>query len=260
MHPIQSIQARFQSLCGKHYEWTAQGRRIAAMKNIHAGERCFVIGNGPSLSGADLTVLAENKIPSFASNNVMKIFPQTQWRPTYYVCEDVLVLEDLQNQIAQEGFEYTFVPVNHKWYNQINIPGAIYFWQDYKSEGKLSDDAAHSIYCKGTVTTTSIQLAAYMGFREIYLLGVDHSYSQTVDDAGNIITDNSVKDYFDGDYASTMKKKMIPNLDATTRSYVETKTFFESRGVKIFNSTRGGKLEVFPRVNFDTLFAGKEEL
>lgn len=56
-----------------------------------------------------------------------------------------------------------------------------------------------------TVTTTSIQLAAYMGFTEIYLLGVDHGYSQTVDDAGNIITDNSVKDYLDGDYASTIK-------------------------------------------------------
>ena len=254
MHPIKSIQARFQTLCSKHYHLTRQGRRMAALKDSHKGERCFVIGNGPSLSGDDLTCLAENGIPAFASNNVMKIFPTTGWRPTFYVCEDILVLEDLESRICAEDFAYKFIPVNHKWYNNIRIPGAHYFWQDYCSEGKLSDDAARRIYCKGTVTTTSIQLAAYMGFTEIYLLGVDHSYSQTTDDAGNIITDNSVKDYFDGDYASTMKKKMIPNLEATTRSYVETRQFFEPRGVKIFNATRGGKLEVFPRVDFDDLF------
>lgn len=254
MNPIKSIQARYQGYCARNFEKTKYGKILKKYKDAHNGEICFVIGNGPSLSGDDLTILKQNNIPTFASNNVMKIFRHTNWRPTYYVCEDVLVLKDLLDRINEQKFENIFIPINFKWYDKLEFDNAKYFYQSFCDGKYLSDDIAKTIYCKGTVTTTSIQIAAYMGFKKIYLLGVDHNYRVTQDNAGNIITDNSVVDYFDKDYASTMKEKCIPNTEATTVAYIETRDHYTPKGIEIFNATRGGKLEVFPRVNFDDLF------
>ncbi len=254
MHPIKSIQARTQSFFSKHFEWTRHGRKLAKLKNTNINNRCFVIGNGPSLRPEDLTTLFNNNIPCFASNNIFKIFDKTVWRPTYYVCEDILVLEDLHKKISQTNFDFKFIPINYKWYNDIKISNAHYFLQSFEKNIELSDNIPHSIVCKSTVTTTAIQLAAYMGYTEIYLLGVDHSYRTTRDNAGNIIVDPTATDYFDNNYAETMKKKDIPNTEATTQSYIDAKNQLDKRGVTVYNATRGGKLEVFPRIDFDTLF------
>ena len=46
----------------------------------------------------------------------------------------------------------------------------------------------------------------------------------------------------------------IFNVDNATQAFMDLKEFAEARGVEIYNATRGGKLEVFPRVDFDDLF------
>lgn len=254
MNPIKSIQARYQGYCAKNFEKTKYGKQIASFKNAHEGESCFVIGNGPSLTVEDLDVLYKNNMASFASNNILKLFEKTQWRPKYYVCEDILVLKDIEQKISSADLENKFIPINYHWFDDINIDKAKYFYQSFSPDVVFSYNAAKSVVCKGTVTTTCIQLAAFMGYKNIYLLGVDHNYSKTVDNAGNITVDNSVKDYFDDEYAKTMEKKMIPNLEATTRAYEQVKECCDKIGVNVFNATRGGKLEVYPRADFDKLF------
>lgn len=255
MNPIKSIIARYQGYQAEHFERTKFGLAISKLKDSHKGEKCFIIGNGPSLTTEDLTVLHNNNVDCFATNNILKLFSKTLWRPKHYVCEDILVIKDIEDKISNSNLENKFIPINYHWYDNVNIKNALYFYQSFSNNTtKFSYNVANSVICKGTVTTTCIQLAVYMGYTDIYLLGVDHSYSKTVDDKGNIITDNSVKDYFDDDYAVTMKQKAIPNLDATTRSYVEVKQCCDDIGVNIYNATRGGKLEVYKRVDFDSLF------
>ena len=55
-------------------------------KNIHKGQRCFIIGTGPSLSVEDLEKL-KGEI-TFGSNRIFEIYSQTDWRPTYYMNQD----------------------------------------------------------------------------------------------------------------------------------------------------------------------------
>ncbi len=255
IHPIKSIEARIQRYQSKHFEKTKYGKAIANLKDSHTGEQCFIIGNGPSLTTEDLTVLHNNNVDCFATNNILKLFSKTLWRPKYYVCEDILVIKDIEDKINKAPLKNKFIPINYHWYDNVNVKNAFYFYQIFsKNAIKFSHNAAKGIVCKGTVTTTCIQLAVYMGYTDIYLLGVDHSYSQTIDDKGNIITDNSIKDYFDDEYATTMKKKALPNLDETTRAYIDIKHCCDEIGVNVYNATRGGKLEVYKRVDFDTLF------
>ena len=98
-----------------------------------------------------------------------------------------------------------------------------------------------------------MQLAAYMGFSEIYLLGVDHNYSIEIDSDGNIIkNDESVKNYFDEAKVS-INDINLPKVVEMTRAYLSAERYSRDHGFRIFNATRGGKLEMFERVNFDVI-------
>ena len=87
-----------------------------------------------------------------------------------------------------------------------------------------------------------MQLAAYMGFKEIYLLGVDFSYGgQKKNEA----------------YTHFYNEKKITSIgfvNLVTLAYQSAKQYADEHGLKIYNATRGGKLEIFERINFDDLF------
>lgn len=255
----RALNSRIQGYQSKHFEKTKYGKKIASLKDIHKGERCFVVGNGPSLTAADLDRIADSEIPSFGMNRVFNIFPMTKWRPTYYASEDILILRDTVNEVAAIPSKEKFIPINLHWYEEINIDNVNYFWMDYVPDMKetfdLSLDAAHSIRCRGTVTTTCIQLAIYMGFSEIYLIGTDHNYSKVIDENGNVVEDKSVKDYFVDNYDEDIKDQVVHDMRAPTRAFCDVEQLSRKlKTFRVYNATRGGKLEVFERVDFDSLF------
>ena len=253
-----SLTARKQNRDSQHFETTQYGKAIHALKDSHKGEKCFVIGNGPSLTAEDLDRLQDSGIPTFAMNRVFKFFPQTKWRPTYYISEDILILKDTIPDVEAIPSEITFIPVNLHWYENVDVKGAQYFWMDYNSELKesfgLSLDCAHAVRCRGTVTSTCIQFAEYMGFTEIYLLGIDHNYSKSIDMNGNVVEDKSVKDYFVDNYDTDIKDQVVHDMRAPTLAFCDVEQLSRKLGTfRVFNATRGGKLEVFERVNFDAI-------
>ena len=101
------------------------------------------------------------------------------------------------------------------------------------------------------MTYGAIQLAVYMGFTEIYLLGVDFNYSVTIDHEGNIMKHKGVKDYFSNDNNENL---ILPNLEYSLLGFKAAEKFANENGLKIYNATRGGKLEVFERIELDVLF------
>lgn len=242
----------------ENFENSKYGKRIKKYKDKYKGKRCFVLGNGPSLSGEDLTKLAENGEITFATNRVYKIFESTNWRPTFYVCEDVLIIKEKQKEINAIESVDKFIPINLNWYDGVSVDNACYFWMNYNpdraDEFNFSPNMARQLNCAGTVTFTSIQIAAYMGFSEIYLLGVDHNYSKIIDENGNVVEDNNVSDYFCKDYDNDIKDIAVHDIGKNNIAYINAKKYADMNNIKIYNATRGGKLEVFPRVNFDELF------
>lgn len=120
----------------------------------------------------------------------------------------------------------------------------------------FSTDISKQINCRGTVTFTCMQIAAYMGFSEIYLIGVDHNYQNIINDSGEVVVDNSVKDYFCKGYDEDIKDEVVHNMGNNTLAYIDAKKYCdESKKTKIYNATRGGKLEVFERVDLDILLS-----
>lgn len=258
MHPIKSIVARSQGFIIKNIAKSKYGKRLRSVKDIHKGERCFIVANGPSLTLDDLNTLYKNKEYTFGMNRIFKFFDKTEWRPTFYVCEDINIFNDSIDAINSISSDMKFIPINHHFYDNINVEGAYYFLPNYDRKmdfpNSFSTDISRQIDSLGTVTFTCINIAAYMGFSEIYLLGVDNNYRVTIDEDGNTVVDKDAKDYFCDDYDKDIKDIVVHDMGANIRAYRKAKCACDEMGIQIYNATRGGKLEVFPRVGFDSLF------
>ena len=256
----ESIKSRHvQPWQQKHFEKTMYGRRLKQYRDKHAGQRCFFIGNGPSLRAEDLAKLQESGEITFAFNRIYNIFDQTEWRPTYYISVDEKMLQGCAETVDRLDLPDKFIPINMRWYHGIRIHDAVEFLMKAPREKNgepldFSGDISKGIYQSGTCMYAAAQIAAYMGLKEIYLIGVDHHFQISQNNKGEIIVDKSAKDYFSDKYNEDKANLYIPNTEKSTLTYLAMKTHCENRNIRVFNATRGGKLEVFPRVNFDSLF------
>lgn len=261
MNIIASIKSRIRQKQAQDFSKTKYGKKLAALKDSHKGERCFIVGNGPSLTVEDLDQIRKLGIPTFATNRIFKLFEQTPWRPTFYVSEDIILMRDAQDIILQMPVENRFIPINLKWFENVDIKNADYFYMDYKTSLNenfgLSMDISKSIRCRGTVTMTCLQIAVYMGFSEIFLIGVDHNFAKMFDKNGNVIIDNTVKNHFSEEYDKGIFDQGF-QVDAATEAYFDMEKLSRKlKTFKIYNATRGGKLEVYQRIDLDSFFENK---
>lgn len=227
---------------------------IADFKGIHSGKRCFIVGNGPSLTMEDLNKIKNEY--SFGVNRIYLSFEDTEWRPSYYVIQDRNMLLKYAEEIENLDLPIKFVPGYMKE-NFNNKKGLAFFYNYVRrlfdgTEAEFSYDVAEQTYEGGTVTYLCMQLAVYMGFKEIYLLGNDFTYSVEKTDDG--IHMNPVQDYFSDKYITSGEKRFFPRIDLCQKGFEKALEESKTHNFKIFNATRGGKLEIFERVDFDSLF------
>ncbi len=223
---------------------------LISLRNIHSGQRCFIIGNGPSLNANDLDKLKDEIC--FGCNGIYNIYSKTEWRPTYYCSQDIVYIMSNRKKIIAQTIKNKFLAIDDKiLYPPLGSALYIRFIrEEYDVLPKFSSDIVEGIYDGSTVSYMCMQIAAYMGFKEIILLGFDHNYSAMVDENGNIIHQPDVKDHF----SSTDKISNLPRLHNSTLAYQAAKKYADKHGIRIYNATRGGKLEVFERISFDELF------
>lgn len=263
MNPLKSIVARYQGYILTNIQKSKYGKKLRKIKNAHKGERCFIVANGPSLTSNDLEKIYQNNEYSFGMNRIYKMFDETNWRPSFYVCEDINIFNESIDEINSIPSQMKFIPLNLHFYNNINIDDAYYFKANYDRNKdyphSFSTEIDVQMDSRGTVTFTCINIAAYMGFKDIYLVGVDHNYHITVNEAGETIVDDNAKDYFCDDYDNDIKDIVSHDMGQNTRAYRDAKVACDSLGINVFNATRGGKLEVFVRKNLDEVFKEIED-
>lgn len=229
--------------------------KLKSFKNIHLGERCFIIGTGPSLTAKDLDTLKKHNEVSFGSNRIYEVFNQTDWRPTYYANQDYQLINNTADLIKTIECKQKFLPIDvksvFKTENDISY-FVLKHKEFYPKDAEFSFDITKYIGQGFTVTYGLIQIAKYMGFSKIYLLGIDHNYSISLNEKG-VPVYNDTKDYFEGAKA-TNQGINLPRVVESTVAYMTAEKIARKNNFKIFNATRGGKLESFERVNFDDLF------
>ncbi len=236
---------------------------IARFHNRHKPGRCFIVGNGPSLNDTDLTLLTDEI--TFGVNGIFYKTDETGFRPTYYVVEDSHFMNDNLERIKKYRTGHAFFPSIYR----PRIPkktGASFFRMNrgfYETRSpnygipRFSVDCAQRIFCGQTVSYICMQLAFYMGFAEVYLVGFDFSYEIPESALVRGLSITSTEDdpnHFHKDYFGKGKKWHDPQLDKVRRSYIFADLVFTWHDRKIVNATSGGQLEVFERCHYKSLF------
>lgn len=244
----------------KLYRRTSDSAYIRGMHNQYLGKRCFIIGNGPSLTSEDLDKL-KGEI-TFASNRIYDMFPYTNWRPYIYMCVDTNIIKEMQiSRLKLEELSGSIVLCRNKRFvrsfkNEINIHEIMMDGKYVVERNKLvlesvSEDVSDYFSLTQSVACSMFELAIYMGIKEIYLLGIDHSFGIEVDMKGKKVINKDVVPHFKEQKDQTVYPS---NKEALTKSYEIIKKYTDNHGIIVKNATRGGKLEVFERVDFDSLF------
>lgn len=244
LSPIGKIR---KSRYVESYQNTEEPNRIRTYKGIHEGKRCFLIGNGPSLAIKDLELIKDEI--SFASNKIYALYDETSWRPTYYLSIDGDFLRRYSESISKLKCKEKFIDFSMKG----KCGDAIYICANPTFEisiygqkhGYIKEEVSEFFSDGGTVTFTMIQLAIYMGFKEIYLIGNDFSMPFYKDRFGFSHKTNEKYAHFKKGDAG---KKTYLNRDANLYAFQQAKKYCDEHGIIIKNATRGGKLEVFERI------------
>lgn len=227
-------------------------RQLKQFKDRHPGGRCFVIGNGPSLNVADLERLKRET--TFAANKIYLAFDQTDWRPSYYVVEDDHMIQQHQQEISKLNGFVKFV--SDDWGSHFRRDNQTIIYPrtllDLKRFPRFSGNASRHVFCGYMVTYVSLQLAYFMGFKHVYLLGVDFDYSLGRKNSDTIVhQDGDPSDHFTPAYFVPGEQRYAPQVERAQRAMRCARRFYETNGRKILNATRGGKLEVFERVSLE---------
>lgn len=230
-------------------------RFLRSLKGKYAGKRCFVIGNGPSLTVQDLEML--NGEVTFASNRIYNIFPQTSWRPTYYAVFDDAIAADRDTVAHANQFECAGKFFREQsWLKSRKYKNACFIHSKYErkylNDPAFSTDVSKEIYTIATVTYSLIQIARHMGFDEIYLLGVDHKYAREQKVDGTVVEHQDTRSYFGNQ--QKQEKSVVAASWEMEIAYQYAERYSREHNFRIYNATRGGYLEVFERINLDSLF------
>lgn len=249
----------------EHIEEAAMGNVVSTGKlktfcNKHEKEKCFVIGNGPSLTIDDLNLIHQAGFISLASNMIFGCYDKTVWRPEYYFFTDGMGIRETFKdrkvlEYVAKNCGFFFSRSNGdlaKWVQDIaNLVLFRSVFSESSEQFDFSSDCAEKVYTGYTVTYTMLQMAAYMGFREIYLIGMDHTFSVERREDGRVTVNRNVRNHSEIMAKDTMWG--VANIERVEKAYTAARDYADAHGIRIYNATRGGKLEIFERVNFDEL-------
>lgn len=228
-------------------------KALLALKGSCKGRRVFILGTGPSLRLEDIERLSNED--TIGLNTIYTIYNRTSWRPRYYMMAEyggLKILSKAGDFANMNDFAKDRIFMNYLMRKELRFEKSVFFhycWLDhYYNYGSLKwkEQANMLLGCYDfySMTPVAVLMAIYLGYDEIYLLGVDCNYAG---DKLNFERPDALKKFqFSKDMA--LRTNYLQN-----EGYKALNEVVKHQGVKVFNATRGGLLEVFPRVNFDDL-------
>lgn len=228
-------------------------KRLAALKDVHKGKRAFIIGNGPSLKQTDLSRL-KNEI-TFGMNRIYLAFPELDFTTTYICVTNDLVIEQFVNDFLALQVPQFIAWRSHRHY-PANLPISqlpTFVYTSYTGP-KFAADVRGRVWEGATVTNLALQLAFHMGIEQAFLIGVDHNFASKGDANKTVVSEGDDPNHFMPNYFGKGIKWQLPDLDTSEVGYIMAREVYKKEGREVIDATVGGKLTVFPKVDYNSLF------
>ncbi len=237
------------------HPWRRQSMdTLAALKDKYRGERCFIIGNGPSLRKTDVSKLKNEY--TFGMNRIYLAFEEWGFQTTFLASVNDLVIEQCVDDFLSLDMPRFFSWRSRKFFPKSPIPNSqlpTFLYTTYAGM-KFAQDVRHRVWEGATVTNVCLQLAYHMGFEKAILIGVDHSFKSKGDANKTIISDGDDPNHFDPRYFGKGFRWQLPDLDMSEIAYAMARKAYEQDNRQILDATIGGKLTVFEKVDYENLF------
>lgn len=219
------------------------------MQDRHRGNKCFIIGNGPSLRKMDLSKLKDEY--TFGLNRIYLLFPALGFSTTYHVMVNKLVAEQFGEEILQNVPCEKFISYDARpWITPDR--NTIFLYS--RNGPRFYKDISKGIWQGATVTYAAMQIAYHLGFEQVILIGVDHSFITQGAAHKTVTGDHQDENHFDPNYFGKGVRWQLPDLETSEFAYRLAKNAFAEDHREIMDATVDGKLDVFPKVQYETLF------
>jgi hypothetical protein len=239
---------------------------ILKLKNTAVGETCFILGNGPSLADVDNQILERYR--TFGTNGIF-----LKHVPDYYVTISVDFYKNHIDAIRELEGTVKFIGdnlhdlhtgssdehiLNCNWNVYGNVQGPRQPIFNFPVPLRFSSRADRVVYLGGTVIFICLQLAYFIGYKRVILLGTDHQFgfprSEAVYGGRRIVVEGDDKNHFDPTYIPSGHSTHCDML-ATERSFELALKAFKKDGREILNATPNTGLDVIPKVKLEDVVA-----
>ena len=232
------------------HPWRRQSvQGLQALWNAHEGERCFILGNGPSLAKTDLSRLKNEY--TMGLNRIYLMFPELGYQTSYYLSINDLVIEQCAADIQKLTIPRFIAWRSHKWLQP--DPNLFFLYTSYTGP-RFSKQAMGRLWEGATVTFVALQMAYFLGFQEVILIGVDHNFVSKGKPNTTVVSAGDDPNHFSPAYFGKGFRWQLPDLGTSEKAYQLAKEAFENTGRKVMDATIEGKLTVFPKTDYDRLF------
>lgn len=244
------IQRFPDDLEATYHPWRrAVNARLRPMRDQHRGQRCFVIGNGPSLRNTDMSKLRDEY--TFGLNRIYLMFPELGFETSFFVSINDLVIEQSAADIQQLKMPKFIAWHARQW---LQPDDNMFFLHTTYTGPKFARDITRRLWEGATVTYVALQVAYYLGFSEVILIGVDHSFATKGKPNATVVSQGDDPNHFNPAYFGKGFRWQLPDLDTSEVGYAMARRAFEKDGRRVLDATVGGKLTIFPKVDYGTLF------
>jgi hypothetical protein len=225
--------------------------RLADFKNRHRSERCVIVANGPSLLKTNLSLIRLETL--FGLNKIFLGIKQFKFYPRYYVAINPHVIAQSVTQI--KAFNCIKFVCARAAEGLIDEDALTHHLHTDEPPNTFSDDLVHGVNQGYTVTYVALQIAYFMGFSKVILIGLDHRY--VFDGEPNKPREMLTIDpnHFHPDYFSKGQIWQNPDLVRSEASYRLAKERFEKDGRMIVDATVDGACTVFPKMSLSAALA-----
>ncbi|MBU2685799.1 MAG: hypothetical protein KKF27_21370 [Gammaproteobacteria bacterium] len=207
----------------------------------------WLVGNGPSLAQFPLDFL--DTTYSFATGRIARIFSDTTWRPLFYIAvsTDVVRPGVIQDDIYEAMRQADLSFVCDEWLARIRCVGDfVPIKCKHGSPDARLEDFDDTWFSRhpdrwvskfGSSMFVALQLAPWMGFNPLYLIGFDLDYKPA----------GSGNHFVPGYTINPDEWDAEGENEAQQRTHQVAYSCLFGMGVEVYNCTNGGELDVYPR-------------
>jgi hypothetical protein len=224
-------------------------KKLQALKDIHRGERCVIIGNGPSLNKTDIQKIRHEI--TFGMNRIYPAWEEWGFTTSYFLSINDLVIEQCAEDIKNFPIPKFVSWRSHRWLAPQND---LHFLYTTYTGPKFATDVSKRVWEGATVTYVALQLAYHMGFTTVVLIGVDHSFVSKGKPNQTVVSQGDDPNHFSPGYFGKGFRWQLPDLETSELAYRMAHKAYVADGRQLLDATIGGQLTVFPKVDYDLYF------